>query len=353
MKKTVPAVLLLLLLMLTACAKESNTEQKEGAKSESKQLVLVDWGGEGHKGREEAYIKRFEKEYGVKVISQTPPDYGKLKAMVDSGNVEWDVVSAETEFVPRGVSQGLLEKLDYSVIDKTDILPWTVDEYGVGAEIYSRSIAYNTDMIKKGEHPKNWTEFWDTDKYPGKRAMWDYPVGLLEIALMADGVKPTDIYPMDIDRAFNSLDKIKEHIIWWSSGAEPIQLLASGEVPLADAWNGRVVVARQDGAPMDIEYAGSTSHANSWVIPKGAKNKELAMQFIAFMTTAESTANYSMELPYIPVNTKAKEMIDDEKALAEIEAFESKSDTQVAIDSEWWFENFDSVNERFQQWLLK
>ena len=102
----------------------------------------------------------------------------------------------------------------------------------------------------------------------------------------ADGANPEEIYPIDVERALKSLDKIKDDVVWWSSGAEPIQLLASGEVPLANAWNGRVVKAKEEGAPINIEYTGSIAAGDSWVIPKGAKNKDLAMKFIDFATSA-------------------------------------------------------------------
>jgi putative spermidine/putrescine transport system substrate-binding protein len=355
-KKGLVIMLICILLLVTACSGNKETSSQSGGdtKAEKKeQLVIVDWGGEGIKNRLKAYIEPFEKEYGVDVVTESPTDYGKLKAMVESGNVEWDVVAAETEFVDRGAADGLLEKIDYDVVDKSNMEPWLAHEYGVGAEIYSVSIAYNKDMMPNGEHPETWAEFWDTEKYPGKRTMWNYPVGLLEIALLADGVKKDEIYPIDIDRAFNSLDKIKDNIIWWSAGEEAIQLLASGEVPLGNAWNGRVVVAKEDGAPIDIEYKESIVVGDSWVIPKGTKNKELAMKFLDFVTSAESIANWATLMPYLPINPKAKDLIEDKDALKEIENFESQSDSQLTVDTGWWFENFDKVNERFQQWLIK
>ena len=152
--------------------------------------MIVDWGGEGIQARQKAYINRFEEEFDVKVITESPTDYGKLKAMVESGNVEWDVLAVETEFLERGIDQGLLEKLDYDVIDSTGFEPWLVNDYGIGMEIYSTSIAYNTEMMPDGEHPKDWVDFWNTEKFPGKRGLWNYPVGLFEIALFGRWSKP-------------------------------------------------------------------------------------------------------------------------------------------------------------------
>ena len=128
-------------------------QRRPGKSGNQEQLVLVDLGGEGTQARQKAYIERFEKEFDVKIITESPIDYGKLKAMVESGNVGWDVVVVDTEFIDRGIDQDLLEKLDYDVIDNTNFEPWLISDYGIGAEIWSTSIAYNTDMTPDGRIP--------------------------------------------------------------------------------------------------------------------------------------------------------------------------------------------------------
>ncbi|MGG1662164.1 ABC transporter substrate-binding protein [Brevibacillus sp. NRS-1366] len=347
---------LFLTLTISACGGNSalpgNGSSIDGSTGEDKELVVVDWGGARTEASKKSIYEPFEKQYGVKVISVSPTDYGKFKAMVQSGAVEWDVVNVDTDFVIRGGKEGLLEKLDYGVISKEGLIEDLVNEYGVGSDLFTTAISYNTNAYSNDNHPKNWSEFWDTNKFPGSRALWKYAPATLEAALLADGVKPEELYPLDVDRAFKSLDKIKKDIkVWWSSGAQSVQILSSKEVVLAEAWNGRISKAKADGAPIDLEFNEGLIMANNWVIPKGAPHKDLAMKFIAFALEAKQQAVFSSELDYAPVNEKALDLMSDE-VKNRLGQSPEKYKTQLFINVNWWVDNYDKVNERFQQWLL-
>lgn len=111
-----------------------------------------------------------------------------MKAMVESGNIEWDVVDVEARDVYRGVKAGLLEPLDYNIIDKKDIIPEMVHPYGVGIEYWAGILAYSKKKFPAGNHPKSWADFWEIKRFPGKRTLYKTPYMTLEIALMAYGV---------------------------------------------------------------------------------------------------------------------------------------------------------------------
>jgi putative spermidine/putrescine transport system substrate-binding protein len=355
MKKLLCIIFAMFSMVLAGCGSDSADGGSGGSSDggEKKQLVVVDWGGAITEAHKKAVFEPFEKEFGVDIVVNTPTDYGKFKAMVKSGNVEWDVVNVDSDFVIRGGKEGLLEKLDYDVINEEGVVDRLVQEYGIGAELWSVAIGYNTDAYSDDHHPQNWKEFWDTEKYPGARTLWKYPTGTFEAALLADGVKPEDLYPLDIDRALKSLDKIKDDVsVWWTTGAQPPQLLASGEVKLAAAWNGRVIAAKREGAPENIEYNQALLLADSWAVPKGTPNKELAMKFINFAVQKKQQAEFSKLIPYAPVNEDALEMLD-QKTLAQLGQVGKNAENQVVVNLEWWVENFDRVNERFQKWLLK
>jgi putative spermidine/putrescine transport system substrate-binding protein len=341
-------------LILAGCGGGSDSSNGEtSGGGEGKTLVVMDWGGANTEAHKKAIFEPFEEEFGVEIVVETPTDYGKFKAMVESGNVELDVVNVDSDFVIRGANQGLLEPLDYDVIDKTGAFEELVHEYGIGAELFSVAIAYNTDAFPEGEQPKSWAEFWDTEKFPGARALWKYPTGTFEAALLADGVAPEDLYPIDVDRALASLDKIKDDVsVWWTTGAQPPQLLASGEVALSAAWNGRVIAAKAEGAPANVEYNNAILMADSWVVPKGTKNKDLAMEFINFAIAKEQQAEYSSNIAYSPANLDALELLDDE-TIANLGQTGPNRESQIVVDLEWWVENFDDVNTRFQEWLLE
>lgn len=352
------SIILLLSISLAACgtgkdAAPAASNSPEKSSGGNKELVVMDWGGAISKAHKKAIFDPFEKQNGVKITVVSPTDYGKFKAMVQSGYVELDVVNVDSDFVIRGSKEGLLEKLDYNIISKEGIKKELVHEYGIGAELFSTAISYNTKTFSLDNHPKNWAEFWDTNKFPGPRSLWKYPTGTLEAALLADGVKPEQLYPLDVDRAFASLDKIKKSVkVWWNAGAQPPQLLANGEVVLAEAWNGRISTAKAEGSPEEVEFNQALIMGDSWVVPKGAPHKDLAMKFIAFATAVEQQAAFSSNIDYAPINSKALDLLPAE-VKDRLGQSPEKAKNQIFVDINWWVENFDKVNERFEQWLLK
>lgn len=341
----------------SASAGESASTSTVKPASGKKELVVVDWGGASTDARKKALYEPFEKKTGVKIVSESPTDYGKLKAMVEAGakggKVDWDVAFVDSDFSIRGGKNGLLEKLDFNVINADGIVKELVNDYGVGFDIVSTAISYNSKTFAGDNHPHNWAEFWDTKKFPGARSLWKYPTGVMEAALLADGVKPDAIYPLDLDRAFASLDKIKKDVkVWWNAGAQPAQLLSNNEVTAAMAWNGRISAAKVQGASVDVEYNEGLLMGDSWVIPKGTTNKDLAMEFIAFASTPEVQAAFASLIDYTPANEKALALLTPELR-DRLGQTPEKAKSQVLVNINWWVDNFDQVNERFQEWLLK
>jgi putative spermidine/putrescine transport system substrate-binding protein len=350
------ALVFMLVSTLTACGgggtqEASGTKPAEGG--EPSTLVVVDWGGAITDARKKVYFEPFEKKYNVKISVETPTDYGKFKAMVQSGNVTWDVVNVDTYFVYSGAKEGLLEPLDYNVIKKDDIMPELVDQYGIGAELFTTAITYNTNKYTAENHPRNWAEFWDVQKFPGPRGIYKFAPTLMEEALLADGVEPDKLYPLDVDRAFKKLDELKPHIkVWWTAGAQSIQLLSTGEVAMTGAWNGRVTAAKEQGAPIEMDYNQGILSSECWVVPKGSKNKDLAMKFIAFVSEAEQQAEFAKIADYTPANLKAIEMLPQE-IKERLGQTPEKAKSQVLTNDKWWAENYEKVNARFEEWLLQ
>ncbi len=202
------------------------------AYGQSKEVVVASWGGSYQDALKRAWFQPFEKETGIKVTDVSPVNYGKMATMVETKNVEWDVVDVGSSFVATGISKNLFQPLNYSVIDKQGLIPESVNEFAVGIEYFSTLLAYSTKRYPTGA-PESWADFWNVTKFPGVRAMRKISYTTCEQALMADGVPPSKIYPIDVDRAFKSLDRIKPHVkVWWTQGAQPIQLLTDGEVDL-------------------------------------------------------------------------------------------------------------------------
>lgn len=274
--------------------------------------------------------------------------------MVESGNVTWDVVNVATRWTSQASEHGLLEPLDFDIISTENIVPELASEYYMGAEMFSTVIAFNSNEYPNGDHPKTWAEFWDTETFPGARGLYNNPSGTLEVALLADGVEPEDLYPLDLDRAFASLEKLasRTDIIWWDAGAQPVELLSTGDVSLSTAWNGRITAAQLQDVPVGLEYNQAMLSSESWVVPKGSNQKELAMKFIDFATSAQAQADFSSTIDYSPVNEKAIELLPEEIQMRLGQSPEL-SKVQFLENIEWWGPRYEDIVQRFQEWLLE
>ncbi|MFA5659120.1 MAG: ABC transporter substrate-binding protein [Oscillospiraceae bacterium] len=353
-KLSAAALAVLMLFTATACGKDDEKSSAEGAKKwEGETLVVCSWGGAIQEAQKKTIFDKFEEEYGCTVIGETDPDPAKIKTMVDSENMEIDVWDVDSDFVPRGIEQGLFEKLDFDVISTEGLIENFITEYSVPAEVSTLCISWNTGSISNDSHPMTWAEFWDTDTYPGKRTLYQNPMSMFEAILLADGVSKDDMYPLDVDRVFDFLDAHKDDIVtFWGSGAESVELVAGGEAVLGSVWGGRVIAAQNDGQPIEKEINEAILAGDSWVIGKGSKNVEMAQDFIAFATSAAVIAEYAKEYPgNAPANTNAYDLMTDEE-ISKLASNPEKAETQLLIDVDWWYENYDDVYNRFQEWKL-
>ncbi|MNO69508.1 Spermidine/putrescine-binding periplasmic protein precursor [compost metagenome] len=313
-------------------------------------MSFVSWGGTTQDAQKQAWAEPFSKESGIKVVQDGPTDYGKLKAMVESGNVQWDIVDVEADFALRAASEGLLEPLDFNVIKRDRIDPRFVSDHGVGSFYFSFVLGYNEGKLGANK-PVDWTALFDTKTFPGKRALYKWPSpGVLELALLADGVPADKLYPLDLDRAFKKLDTIKKDIVWWGGGAQSQQLLASGEASLGQFWNGRVYALQQDGAPVGVSWKQNLVMADFLVIPKGAKNKDAAMKFLANASSAEGQAEFANKTAYAPVNVDSVAKLDKDLAPNLPTAY---AQDQVTLDFAYWAKNGQAIAARWNEWLVK
>lgn len=354
MMKKIGALMMVSLLALSLVACGGSDSESESGESSSggkkKQLVIADYGGASSEAASKAWYKPFEEANDVEIIV-VPNDIGKMKAMATGGKMEWDVLIYDAHVAINMADEGMLTAIDYDVVDKTDLDEEAVSEFAVGAQYSFLTISYNTDLYGNDTHPKTWTEFWDTDTYPGARSLWKYPLTTLEAALVADGVKSEDLYPLDLDRAFASLDKLGDDLkVWWDAGAQAPQLLATEELSVAGAWNGRIASAKEDGINVDLDFNEAIVMRDSWIIPKDAPNEELAQKFVAFATQPEGQAEYARIINYAPTNKKGMDLLTEEERK---NLGAGQEDNMVFIDYDYWAENFEEVNDKFNKWMLK
>ncbi|MVA78511.1 extracellular solute-binding protein [Agrobacterium vitis] len=312
-------------------------------------MVFTSWGGTTQDVQKSAWADKFTAKEGINVLQDGPTDYGKIKAMVEAKGVSWDVVDVEGDYAIQAGDKGLLEKLDFKTIDKTTLDPRFVTDYSVGSFYYSFVVGCNKDAV--AACPKSWTDLFDTKKFPGKRTFykWSAP-GVIEAALLADGVTPDKLYPLDLARAFKKLDTIKSDIIWWSGGAQSQQLLASAEAPFGSFWNGRLTALAATGVTVETSWAQNITAADALVVPKGTKNKEAAMKFIAFATSPAGQAEMAAGTGYAPVNTKSPALMDP--AIAKTLP-DQQTASQVNADMAYWAKHRDEIGERWYAWQSK
>jgi len=317
------------------------------------EIVVCVWGGEFTKTERAAFFDPFEKETGIKVKTVSFPEVAKIKAQVDSGNIEWDVVTAEHKWLIRGKKEGFFEPLDYSVIYTKDFLPDSVDPYGVVSEGYAHPICYNTKKFSAQNHPRNWKEFWDVAKFPGARSLYNNPSFSMEQALLADGVSPDKLYPLDVDRAFKSLDKIKPHIsLWYKNTSHAAQLMSQQEVDLIGASHARMYAIAQAGAPVGIEMNQAITDKSYWVVLKGTKHKATAMKLINYITRANRQAEWVNSYPMVVANKSAYDSIKPE-ILAVLPTSPENISKAVWMNSQWWADNEAKMFEKWNEWIMK
>lgn len=317
---------------------------------QAKDMVFTSWGGTTQDAQKQSWAVPFSKKSSVTVLQDGPTDYGKLKAMVESGKPAWAVVDVESDFAVKAGKDGLLEPLDFSIIDKAKLDPRFVTPYSVGSFYYSFVLGYNKDQYGKAT-PKGWVDLFDQKTFPGKRTLykWSAP-GVLELALLADGVTPDKLYPLDLDRAFKKLDTLKSNIVWWSGGAQSQQLLVSGEAPIGMLWNGRIDAIRKSGVDVGVSWNQNLAAADALVVPKGLADKETAMKFIAFATSPQAQADFARASGYAPINLDSKALMKPEETAT---LPDSQSQSQITLDMAYWAEHRDEIAKRWYEWQGK
>ncbi|WP_020410411.1 ABC transporter substrate-binding protein [Hahella ganghwensis] len=330
-------------------------------------LTVVSWGGAFTKSQVEAYHKPFTAKTGTEIVSEDfSGGLAEIKAQVESGNVTWDLVSLDKPDIVRGCAEGLLEPLDPKLLQpgndgtpaNQDFVDGAIHECAVASIVVSNILAYDKSRYSGESTPSKLKDLFDLKKFPGRRALQKQPQGNLEWALLADGVAPDRIYPMletreGRDRAFRKLDTIKSNVVWWTTGAQPAQLLADGEVVMTSAFNGRIDSAQYvEGKPFEIIWDHQIGYMNGWAIPKGTKNLKKALEFAVFSSSTQALADQARWIAYGPTRKSSAAMLDQE-LLARLPTAPENYQTVFLFDDEWWIDYADELNEEFNTWLAR
>lgn len=313
------------------------------ARAQARELVVVNFGGDAVTAMTKAWAEPYNKGAALKaVIDGAGPSSAKMKAMVESGKVTWDVVDRNLIAALELGRQNLLEKIDYTIVDKSKVRPEHAGEWGVGSYIYANVLAYQTDAFG-GRQPKTWADFYDLKDFPGKRAMRKHIDGQLETALLADGVSPDKLYPLDVKRALDKIRSIKKDVIFWATGAESQQLFRDREVTMGSVFNTRALVARRESnGKVDFHYNQASAWIGAWLTPRGNPGGKDAFRFMASAQDPAGQVELFKLLGNGPVNPAASGMVP-----AELRALDPGSPEnyamQIPADPDWYAANSAAV----------
>lgn len=319
------------------------------SKADSKELVVVNWGGDAI----DAYKAAFDEGYSVATgnalkIDGSGPLEGSMKTQFESNSVRWDVCDAEPYSAIRLGREGMMEPIDYSIVDRSKVEPGFDGEFYVPSYFYSNVIAY--DATRFGDDaPKSWADFWDVAKYPGKRTLYKWMTGVLESALLADGVAPADLYPLDVDRALAKIEELKPHIVsFWASGAESQQLLRDGEAVMGNIWHTRANLTKRDTeGDVDWTFDQGLVAPSGWTVIKGnPAGVKSAMEFIELSQTPEFQVTLLNELGNGPANPAAHALVSDDMKAVDASSKENLA-RQVALQAEWYADHYGSALDRY------
>lgn len=322
-------------------------------KREATNLTISSFGGSYQNTLREAFFIPFTKSTGYNIIENTHSyDYSKIDAMVQSGNILWDIVEVESHYALKGIDKGYFETLNKDIVPIEKFRNDCVNDYAVAVECWAEVIAWNKQRIGDSPNPNSWADLWDLEKYPGKRAFEKRPHFTIVIALLADGVEPQNIYPIDdkkLKQAFDKLDEIKEHILWWSSGSELQQLMREGAT-IAAAWNGRIWSLMLESLELEYTMNHGIVDWTWWVVLKGAKNKSLAMQFLK--STARKEAGEIIMNEHGYGSPLVESPVPNDDIVNYIPTFDEHQNLMI-FNAKWWAENEDTIMMEWEIWFAK
>jgi len=316
-------------------------------------VTFASWGGAFQDALRSSMLKPAAEKLGIQVKEDTTNGIQDVRAQITAGAVAWDVTEQDLPSCETLSREGKLEPIDYSIVDTTGIPKELIHKNYIGFINFTKVIAYRKD--KFGENgPKSWADFWDMEKFPGKRAMHGKVNYNLEAALMADGVPMTEVYDTlatdeGMKRAWSKLGEIAPKVtVWYRGGSQSAQLLRDGEVDMIHMGHNRVESVNKSGIDVAYAFDGGTMDVDCLLVPKGAPNVKNAMRLINELLSAKAQARLAITMPLGPVNTGAFDtgIISDEQALL-VNTHPSNYDKQLLVDPKFYIGQLGELTEAF------
>ncbi|MCY4206612.1 MAG: extracellular solute-binding protein [Roseovarius sp.] len=342
----------------------------------AQEMTIVSWGGAYSKSQLRAYHEPYSEMTGITIINDdsAAEAVAKLRAMNEANNITWDVVDVVAADAIRLCDEGLAMEIDHDVhlapapdgtTASEDFGDLLVSDCFIPQIVYSTTFGYRTDLV--GDNPP--TEvcaLFDTETWPGKRAIEKRPVANMEWALLCDGVPFSEVYDLlatdeGQDRALAKLDTIKDDVIWWSAGADTPQLLADGEIVLGSTYNGRLFsVIEEQKQPVEILWDWQMFDLDGWIIPAGLseERQKRALDYLYFATDTQRLADQAKYISYGPARKSSAPLVGKHADLGIDMAPHMPTDPENAkttflFNYEFWADYRDDIDAKWQAWLAK
>ncbi|WP_422768695.1 extracellular solute-binding protein [Plantactinospora sp. WMMC1484] len=320
--------------------------------SGTKSLTWASTGGQFQEDEKKALQEPFTAKTGTTFTNVSPAEQAQVRAMVSSGKTIWDL--ANMSWIYAGAYCGeLFEKLDDPALDRSKFPEGTTGDCFVPTYRYANIFSYNADMYP-GEKPTKIEDFFDVQRFPGKRVVYDYPkAGLMEAALVADGVPAEQVYPIDVDRALKKIDTIKSSLVFAPSYGAIQQMLVDKQASMVLTVTARTIVSAQSGANLVPVWDFNTTDIGALVIPKGTPNKQLAQEMLAFVTEPEQAVAYAKLTGTAPARPDVDlDSVGYTEQQKKFNAFLPDRGTTVEQDKQWWIDNTDALVKRWTSWKV-
>jgi putative spermidine/putrescine transport system substrate-binding protein len=305
------------------------------------------WGGSYEKGIREHFADPFTKETGIEVVLINNADLTKMKVQVESRNVQWDVFDSVGPQITAGEKMGLWEDIDPKIVDRSDLIAPGGRTY-VGTYLFAGGVAYDPKRFPDGKHPVDFKDFWDGQRFPGRRGLRTRISETLEMALVADGVPPNKLYPLDIERGFKALDRVKPLVKKWiETTPETITLLTANEIDFSYTYLSRVLPAQKAGSSVAMSMNQTINSLEYLAVPKGGKNKEAAMRYVAFCLRPDRQVAFGATNNFAPNAKKGIAMLPKDAPMPDM-----TNPNNIVLNDAWWADNYDALQKRYTEWML-
>jgi putative spermidine/putrescine transport system substrate-binding protein len=350
------AALAVTALTVSACGSSETSETSSAPGEVSGDILFYDTsGGDVWTELSQTLFADFTADTGVTVTDDYNEAATKFFGAAEAGQVPWSLVFFPTVNDARTAAEaGFLADIDTSIVPLDKLTEGTYDQHGIEVGTFGMVLAWDGDAYETA--PSSMSDLWDVQRFPGKRCFFNNPQygWTLEAALLADGVAPDALYPLDVDRALAKLDEIKSDITWWTSGAQSIESFENGSCDIGILWANRATTAKtENGFPMEITW-NQAGYSNSvWAIPADGPNTAAAQELLA--NVINNTAGQVAFASKIPTPIPASVVgVGPADFPAEVQPFLPLGDNvknSIRQDADYYAENLDAVMDAFNRWV--